>query len=594
MTGASESDLVSTCFKPKIETVDGVLIDVPHISIDMPSAANQPAYINFTSQKVMVEPAVKFTVAMTCGISTQRVYPLLMDFAGAPNAVSITVLPAASSDSQSQQGGRTTADQPAATAPAKRRRFNQNVAAPALIKLLPVQQPAVEQAATPNPAAIKSGAKRTTKRGPTGRDVLQVATEDSTSDFDLKMSQTLTETAAPDQDQQRIAENKIAQAQFSALMRGEDPLLAAQNEIKRQELKSQTLQAELEKIKLQDAQREQNDQHFSPLAMALVATVSALCLALGGLIAFAILRARRSKENTWWDATAEQKKKVVEMVDYLQTTAESGNLDPNPITTTRDVSSKEPAFDPAVDPSTSIGKEVQPVKFTTGGLPALEDTNSSTFNFFGNRGQSIHIEEISDITQEAEFWMSVNDPHRAIEILEPQSLDENPATPITWLYLLDLYRLVADEDKYTDLRTRFKLKFNAKIPNFQEELVPGTVRNFEDFAHLTANCCALWQTDDIMGYLESLLVDNREGERVGFDLPVYRDILFLLSICAELKRTRLHAIAKNDRFTRAASKNQVAPSDILVVKSEAPEPNDYSNSLNFDLLDFKPDHKEGS
>jgi len=260
-------------------------------------------------------------------------------------------------------------------------------------------------------------------------------------------------------------------------------------------------------------------------------------LALIAVVALAIRRSRQSNTSTWWDTTAEQKKNVVDIVDYLQTSAEKGNLDPGPITATRsadvtEVSAPEKSADTTV-------KKVEPAsQMKRSGLPLLEDTNSSSFNFFSNRGQSIQIEEISDITQEAEFWMSVNDPHRAIEILEPQSRDENPTTPVTWLYLLDLYRLVGDEDNYTDLRQRFKQKFNAKVPNFKEEIVQQNVRLFEDFPHLVANCCAFWQTDEIVGYLESLLVDDREGERIGFDLPVYRDILFLLSICNEIKRQK--------------------------------------------------------
>lgn len=37
--------------------------------------------------------------------------------------------------------------------------------------------------------------------------------------------------------------------------------------------------------------------------------------------------------------------------------------------------------------------------------------------------------------------MSVNDPERAIEILEPQAEQERPDSPVPWLYLLDLYRV---------------------------------------------------------------------------------------------------------------------------------------------------------
>ena len=49
---------------------------------------------------------------------------------------------------------------------------------------------------------------------------------------------------------------------------------------------------------------------------------------------------------------------------------------------------------------------------------------------------------------------------------------------------------------------------------------------------------ALWPTDQIVPYLESLLIDDRDGNRVGFDLPVYREIMFLIGIAYELQSSR--------------------------------------------------------
>ena len=595
--GSSEDILVPSCFKSKIETLSGELIDNPRIEFVMPNQANRAVFINLVSNKVMVEPAVKFTISMTCGSITQREYPILLDFAESPSAITQTAPAPAVSDVQVSSINAGIVNKSV-------RRSPSGVAASDRSNGKPQPVNARDKIAPAAPAAY--AAIRPAKHKESGgKDVLRVANEDS--EFDLKMSQSLTEpatatTATPDQ--QRIQENKLAQAQFAAIMRGEDPFVAAQNAVKTEQLKNQNLQAELERIRQQTAQqnalKEQKDKGLSPLLISLIAAVTALLLALVALIAIAVRKSRQSKDSTWWDASAEQKQNVVDIVDYLQTSAEEGKLDPGPITTsattattatTRDSAGKDHAVNVEVSPGPIAHEEVVP-KFKPSGLPALEDTNSSTFNFFGNRGQSIHIEEISDITQEAEFWMSVNDPHRAIEILEPQSLDENPSTPVTWLYLLDLYRLVGDEDNYRDLTQRFKHKFNAKIPGFHEEIVPGSVRSLEDFPHLIANCCALWETDDISNYLESLLVDDREGERVGFDLPVYRDILFLLSIASELKRLQYRPMPKDDESKRATLNLTAQEVSKYTIKPDAPAPIDYSDSLNFDLLDFKNDGKD--
>lgn len=581
ITGVSDDILSASCIKPTIETLDGELIDIPQIEFVAPTQASQPTYINLTSKKVMVEPAMNFTIAMTCGAFVKRVYPLLLDFAGSSTAVAVSLPSSVLPDNQISAVDVTKLTSPTAdTAPGKTH------VAQAEARVTN------HKAEVDNLTSAKGRNKRPKHRKLTGKDVLKVVSEDSVSDLGLKLSDTLGEPLPQTQDQQRLAENRAAQAQFSALLRGEDPLIAAQNEIKRLELKSKNLQAQLDKINQQDALKDQKDRSFSPLSKGLFAAVTALILVLAGLVVV-LLKARKNKNKAWWDASTEQKKNVVDIVDYLQASAEEGNLDPNPITTSPDNTSKENSGKVETT-NTSINKVEPTPKFKRMGLLALEDTNSSTFNFSGNRGQSIHIEEISDITQEAEFWMSVNDPHRAIEILEPASLDDNQTTPVTWLYLLDLYRLVSDENNYRVLRHRFKRKFNANIPNFNEEILPGSARSLEDFPHLISNCCALWHTENILSYLESLLVDDREGERVGFDLPVYRDILFLLSIYHELRRVKYKSMPKEE-----ASAKENGPVDTgtvqeknLNVKPEESESNEHSNSLNFDLPDFKSDNKK--
>jgi hypothetical protein len=166
----------------------------------------------------------------------------------------------------------------------------------------------------------------------------------------------------------------------------------------------------------------------------------------------------------------------------------------------------------------------------------LEETNSSVFNFFSSPSSSVNVEEISDVTQEAEFWMSVNDPERAIEILEPQIDLAHPDSPVPWLYLLDLYSVVNNKAKYDSLRDRFIVTFNAIIPQ-----APATadVRQLEDFSHLIKHICELWNRTGIVAFLQSLLVDDRDGNRVGFELPVYRDILMLIAVARELERVQL-------------------------------------------------------
>lgn len=146
----------------------------------------------------------------------------------------------------------------------------------------------------------------------------------------------------------------------------------------------------------------------------------------------------------------------------------------------------------------------------------------------------VRLEEITDVIQQVEFWISIGQSKQAISILEPLAREDRPESPIGWLYLLDLYGAVGEQAEYEKLATRFKMIFNAKIPEWSERHDTNAMRSLEDFPHLTGSICAVWNDPEkALALLKELLVDNRTGQREGFDLPAYRDIMLLMTLASE-------------------------------------------------------------
>ncbi len=141
----------------------------------------------------------------------------------------------------------------------------------------------------------------------------------------------------------------------------------------------------------------------------------------------------------------------------------------------------------------------------------------------------LQVEEISDMMQEAEFWMLLNDPQRAIEILEPCAHVAHPVSPVPWIYLLDLYRVTAQKENYESLAPRLKKVFNANPPAWEQssEALPRSLR---DYPHVVQKIEEMWEGDEVIAYLENLLLDGREGDRAGFDLAVFREIIHLIGV----------------------------------------------------------------
>jgi hypothetical protein len=150
------------------------------------------------------------------------------------------------------------------------------------------------------------------------------------------------------------------------------------------------------------------------------------------------------------------------------------------------------------------------------------------------RSETIEVEEISDAMEEAEFWMSLRDPQRAISVLEQFSDVERPKSPLAWLYLLKLYREVGDQTRFDALQQRFKAHFNTKAPEWNVQDDESGAKGLEDYPHLVNQICTLWGSNQVARFLEDLLFNNRGGQREGFDLPVYLDLLLLANIAYEL------------------------------------------------------------
>ena len=83
------------------------------------------------------------------------------------------------------------------------------------------------------------------------------------------------------------------------------------------------------------------------------------------------------------------------------------------------------------------------------------------------------------------------------------------------------------------LRDRFKRWYNAHVPLWGEAPNLIDLMPLEEMPHLVRQLTVSWNTPRCVEFLESLLIDDREGNRTGFGLAAYQDILLLLGIARE-------------------------------------------------------------
>jgi hypothetical protein len=571
LVGVDANELNQTCIKARIETTEGVVLAPATVVINL---SPHKQHISLSSRQIIPEPAIKVIVDIVCETQLHREFLILLD---PPQFLPVEVATAGSVPDKN-------VIRPENTDRAERRRTAR-------------VNPALNDQAPEEKRKEKSLAQNKLRSpGKAAKDVLKLSEDSFVPAAGLKMSSTLSSDA-----ELKLVENieelRKAQTHMAAILRGEDPESISRDERALTQEKFLALQNDAAQLKRQNQVNRSKLEEISSNSYSrnLVIALSSIAL-LGLLIIVALLfymrRLQKKNSQSWWEQAkeakelnaAERRKNLEDMVDDVQASYESVAVDADHsghVKFARDIEATPQVTVSTVAP-VALKENTEQFFKATAAKPrplTLEETNSSVFNFYAPVGNSLNVEEISDVTQEAEFWMSVNDPQRAIEILEPQASGDHPDSPVPWLYLLDLYAVVKDRQKYESLRERFVGTFNANVPGFGAQPEGDGVLQLEDFAHLIKRICEIWNTHEIIPFLQSLLVDDRDGKRLGFELPVYRDILLLITIAHELERERAAPQSAAGAWAAVQDVNGVIPSVPVNAVS-------HPGTIDFDYIDF--------
>jgi len=181
---------------------------------------------------------------------------------------------------------------------------------------------------------------------------------------------------------------------------------------------------------------------------------------------------------------------------------------------------------------------------------------------------ALHIvspEELFDIQQQAEFFISVGEHQQAIEVLKKHIAERGDVSPLAYLELLRLYHTLSRVEEFAQLRKQFMQSFNAQVPEFTG--FHRTGRMLYHYTDALAEIEAEWTSPSVMALLEKFLF-RRDG--VGaiepFDMAAYDELLLLLAIAQTTP-----AAARGDAAAPRQRTTPLAPDRIdSVVMPEPP------------------------
>ena len=327
-----------------------------------------------------------------------------------------------------------------------------------------------------------------------------------------------------------------AEEATAALARERQRLQALEENLSKLLRESQTTQASL--ATLQARLRESESQRGLPsqtmYGLGGLAGLLALAVAILG---WQLIRTRRQAK--WWD----------ESVAAAASTRAAADNDSRRVPDSRPAG-EVPTARKAVAPAPAAAlpaKAVVPRAETTKhkALQSFEDSGgarvgdgpdaaASTLPPMSRTGprRELSVEELIDLEQQAEFFIVLGQDDAAIDLLMNHVRSTGGISPLPYMKLLEIYRRLGDESAYERIRERFNRRFNAYAPEWGADLQMG--RTIEGYPQIITRLQTLWPNPvRVMETLDASLF-RRDNEDETFELPAYRDLLFLYSIARDL------------------------------------------------------------
>ena len=569
-----EEDSASFCFDADVFHADTRQdAGAVHVSFEA-SPQSRSGVVRVTSSAIINEPVVTVYLRAGCGQKTTRRYVLLADLQSevesppAPRAPAIALvvpqvdLPSSPSApkgtgadaSATRQTATTTAAAPVARA---RRARSEGVGRPAAAPAASARAKVVSKEAGRKPAKSVEAPR------------LKLEASELLAERDPSLRQSPQLAASP-------ADNEPSRAQSADLWRA---INSTPEERVRESQKMQSLEAELkalsaltlknqETLKQLTVRLEQTHERF-PDSVA----YGLLALLLASLALLAVVWRRRGTDGAgsanWWSGAKESPEtavpvdSVAKAPDYAETRA-----------VVRQEAPAEPKSSAWVDIDLEFGDEVfsvsrpdpsdhqatvrvNPAEATQvlqrpTAAPAARsgpDSYPAPLAGTGHAGRgarahdfgmsmpgtlrAINTEELFDIRQQADFFISLGQYDQAIQVLENCVEESGESSPLVYLDLLKIFHTLGRKMEYQQYREDFNLLFNGRVPEFASFNDEG--HGLEAYVAVMSRIIELWPGPEAVEVIEACIFrDPGDDLSQSFDLEAYRELLMLHAIALTL------------------------------------------------------------
>ena len=525
MTVDGTEDARSLCIAAEVFSGDS-RVDPSRVTISMdPPDANGNAVVRIRSNAAVEEAFVAVNLRAGCAQVSTRRYVMLADIITETVAEPAAQVGAPAATVPVQQSAPAPASAAAGASVAPSNGGVAIGASPA--SPVPASRPA--RAATPRPAAPKvqsSGVVKPAEPKP-ARAVAQPRLKlDSVQplaaiDPNLRKSTELATTpaATPEKSAEAAALWRTLNAQPQDILREAQRLQGLEAEFKAFREQTNKNQAELA-AQLQKAAEQRDQSMYVYILSGLLALAMVLVAGL-----WWSLRRRAEAQREWWEDRGQAGHPAKQREDGAASAADASAS-----------SSGLPSNGSATQPGQAPGgASREGAKEPAGAMQArsMAESRSSDARL---HDKADHSEELFDVQQQADFFLSLGQTDQAIALLNNHIRSSEETSPLAYLELLRIYHSTGRTQEYEALRTSFMRVFNANVPDFQS--YGEETRDLESYRGIVPGIQAAWGTPKGEKMLDEMMF-RRPGSKWdhAFEMMAYAELSMLQGIAKEVSAT---------------------------------------------------------
>ena len=528
------------------------------VTSEKASSGLQDISIRVRASALIDEPVVMIYLRAGCQQKTERRYVMLADLVSETDTpllsvpiAGVTARPLFVSPSLPTNSGSPSANASGLTDPSSAKpSISRSIRRPRGAASAPAVLPgasgdsavAVASEATPATSA-RSQRVKPPKATDNSRARLKLEPFDLTIDRDpeLKSSRELLSVPAATKEERQVAASlwRALTAQPQDILRDSEKLQSLENSVRSLQIQSQKNQLALTELNVQ-VQQARSERYANLLVYALCA----MLLAAIALIAYLwrqrdLARTAGDNELPWW-----RKNKPSEKGWADSGQDESFSILPGASALrSRGGKSNKNSPDASIDLDLDLDLGVAESGFTrakdrsgqgqTNSISPLSLKDRPDFAMsMTHMARAVKAEELFDVQQQADFFVSLGQHEQAIEVLRNHISDNTQTSALVYLDLVNLYHQLNRKADYEALREDFNQLFNAKVPPF--ELYSDTSPGLEAYQVALSRIEALWPSPKVLDIIEDSIFRKPDTDSEAFDLGAYRELLLLYAVAKEI------------------------------------------------------------